>query len=103
MNFLETIKREMYNEERRRGLRNKCVVDTDSLRNLIDDYEKFDSFARSESDMHAGLINKLSNVLYALYCENHDSERLMLTVMDILRPLIERRLKETTIDRVYNR
>ena len=103
MNFLETIKRDMYNEEQRRSLRNKCVVDTRSLRVLIDDYEKFDSFARAQSDMHAGLEHKLSNVLYALYCENHDSERLMLLVMDILKPLIEKRINETAIDNIYNR
>lgn len=103
MSFIETIKRDMYDEHQRRGLRNKVVVDTRALRELIEHYEKMDSFARSESDMHCSLHHKLHNVLDALYSENHDSERLMLDVMGILKPMIERRVKESEIDAIYAR
>lgn len=63
----------------------------------------FLTYAQFQSNMHAGLEHKLSNVLYALYCENHDSERLMLLVMNILKPLIEKRIKETAINNMYDR
>lgn len=103
MNFLETIKQNLYDQEMRQGLRNHCVVNTKSLRELIDHFEQLDSFERSKADDHASLTHKLHNVLHALYRENHDSEQLMLTVMDTLKPMIERRVKENEIDRVYQR
>lgn len=103
MNFLETVKRDMYNEDHRRGLWNKCTIDTRSLCTLIDNFEKLDSFLRSQDDMNSDLVHKLSNVLFALYCEDHDSERLMLLVMDILKPMIEKRIRESTINNIYDR
>ncbi len=103
MSFLDKLKRDIYNEESRRGLRNQVIVRTRPLLDLIDHYEKMDSFARSQSDMHASLEHKLSNVLHALYCETHDSERLMLLIMKILKPMIKARIKEDTINSVYER
>ena len=103
MNFLQVIKRDMYDEKSRRGFQNKCIVDTRALCDLIDNFERLDSFVRSQNDMHTELEQKLSNVLQAFYCENHDSERLMLLIMKILGPMIERRIKESTINNIYNR
>ena len=104
MNYFQIVKRDINDEERRRGYRRKCLVDAIALRELVNDYEKMDAFARSQSDdMHTSLAHKLSNVLRALYAENHDSERLMLLVMDILKPMIRERIKEKKIDAIFNR
>ena len=103
MNPVDTIKRQMYDEEKRRGLRNQVVVDTRALRELLDHFEQMDAFARSMSDDHESLKHRLCNVMQALYAENHDSERLMLLVMDILKPMVLARVKESEMDRVYTR
>jgi hypothetical protein len=66
-------------------------------------FEQIDSFERSQSDMHVTLQHKPHNVLHALYCENHDSERPMLLIMEILKPMIEQRVKEREIDLAYTR
>lgn len=93
----------MEDEDRRRGFRNKIMVDTTALQKLLEDYERMDSFAKSESDMHASLEHKLYNVLHALYSENHDSERLMSLIMDILKPMIAKRIMIKTLNAIYNR
>ena len=103
MNPVDTIKRQMYDEEKRRGLRNQVVVDTPALLELLDRLERIDAFARSMSDDHASLQHRLCNVMRALYAENHDSERLMLLIMDILKPMVLARVKESEMDRVYTR
>ena len=105
MNYLQIIKQALYDEEKRRGCRNQVAVDSRALRLLVEDYERMESFARSSSDtdMHVSLAHKLLNVLTALYHENHDSERLMLLVMEILKPMIEDRIKSVMIDNIYYR
>ncbi len=101
MSFLKRVKNDIYNEQKRMGLRNQCLVDAGALLELIDSYERLDSYIRAVKNNPANLRCKLQEVLCAMYCENHDSERLMLLIMEILKPMVERRVKEQDIDRRY--
>jgi len=92
----------MLDERNRRGMGDRVVIESRPLRELLEDYEKLDSFCRAQKDIYAPLKRQLNNVLQALYHQGHDSERLMLLVMDILRPLIKERIKTLTIDSIYH-
>ena len=103
MNYFDKIKKEMLDEQNRRGLRDKVIVDARALHQLLDDYERMDSILREryDDDAYDELKHKLYNILRALYYENHDSEQLMLFIMGTLRPMIEERIKYNVIDRIF--
>ena len=102
MNYLETIKNNLNDEQKRRGMRDRVTVDSVALRSLIEDYERFDANARAMVEsQYLSIEHNLHNILNALYKKNHDSERLMLLIMDILKPLITERIKSKTIDALY--
>ena len=104
MNFYQKIKNDFNNKRNHHGLRNRCLVDTKALYELLDDYERMDSLLRAQADdPYLSLSHRLHNFLQAMYHKNPDSERLMLEIMSTLKPLIEERLKRKEIYQIYKR
>lgn len=104
MNFFQRIKSDLNTFEKRMDLRNQVIVDSKALRLLLDDYEALDTQARCLSEERfVDFKTMLDRTLHALYARDHDSERLMLLVMDILKPLIEQRLHERVMDKAFHR
>ena len=100
MGFYTRIKNDLLEIKNRRGLRRRVSVDAVALRELLDDYERLDSSARAHhvvAGNYAPLELILSETLRALYHKNHDSERLMLLVMEILKSMIEERVKRCSV------
>ncbi len=105
MNYFKTIKTNMKEVRNRMGMGDKCLVDSKALRMLLDDYERMNSHMKAHSEYdYATLEHNLRNHLHALYLytRNHDSEELMLMIMDMLKPLIEERLFERNFDAAHN-
>ncbi len=96
MDFLKIIKQQLNDPKRSRG-RIEIPVCRQSLMELVHHFERLDSAARAQSDNHHDLHRQLHNTLEALYREGRDSDRLMMSIMDTLSPLIQERLKQGSI------
>ena len=97
MNFIETIKRDLSQERNLRGLRGRVLVDARALYALIETYETLDSQARVLYEGSAGLEldHQLRNTITALYHrERKNTETTLMTIMQTLLPLMERKEKE---------
>lgn len=97
MNFIETIKRDLSEERNLRGLRGRVVVDGRALCELVETYETLDSQARAlyEGSAALELDHQLRNTITALYHrERKNTETTLMTIMQTLLPLMERKEKE---------
>ena len=104
MNYYKNIKEAFQNEEKRRGLRAQIRVNSKDLYFLLEDYERLDAFVRVvNEDKFVSLERRLFNVLHAMYFEYKSSEKLMLFIMNTLRPLIEERLIRIDTENIYGK
>jgi hypothetical protein len=96
MNFIEQLKLSLTNPRNRHGQNTQCLVSIRALDKLISEYESLDSMARVHYDGYETLPlqEKLADVLTALYKNNdQNGDRILLTIMDIMMPLIEEKNK----------
>lgn len=107
MNFLKRIKQTLVNTERQRGLRDNVLVDRRCLMELVDRFdelESFDRFKYAVKDKRGPLHLVLKETLEALYKnDSRDASKTMVYVMDILRPVINERIKLEETERIINR
>ena len=104
ISFVETLKRNLNDEQNRLGMRNRCCVDSHALRDLINAYERIDSADRCRGSARHSLYMQLHYVIEALYRNGDDSgDALMLKIMMTMQPLIESRDRERGIDARFNR
>ena len=99
MNFLEQIKDDLNNMQKRTDTRNQCWVQARSLRELIDHYETLDSlFKIKDSDIaKIGHYNVLCNLLDYFY-KIKSPDQLMFMIMNHLSKRIEEKAKQLIID-----
>jgi len=102
MNFLKSIKSQIYDPRMgNHSHKERVLVNTRDLRELIDNFEKLDTDARSA---HEGqpLNQRLAHTLEAVFHQNEkDGEITLLIIMETLRPLIEERRKQKIIEKKY--
>ena len=107
MDFLRLIKEEINDYEKRRGMRESIVVNTCALRELIDRYERLESWERAIQEHQIPGISLhmvLADAITAVYhSHGKNAEATLLTIMDTLKPLIEEKQKAEQIDRVFTR
>ncbi len=106
MRPLDRLKADMLDMQRRRGMREKVVVDSRSLRELLDDYERMESVERLAHNQHNYEManHLLHDAIAASYHQSgRDSERTLLVIMDTLKQLIEESRKAREIDAVFSR
>lgn len=91
MDFLSRIKKDLYDARRQQGLRDKTMVDTRCLMELIERFEVMDNEERlRHGSGHIGLDHHLHNAVLAVYhAKKRNAEETMLIVMETLKPLIE--------------
>lgn len=105
MNPIRKLNSQLNDIERRRGMQQNVIVDSRSLRQLIDDYERLDSLARSA---HNNLnpccdpLHFLHDAVIAAYHQvGKDTEKVLVVIMETLSPLIKRNRKEIEIDGLF--
>lgn len=108
MNFLQKIKSQISDMEKRQGLRNQILVDSRALNELIYHFEKLDSLVRMESicsnkNPNLTIEEHLHHVLHAAYAQNQDGELLLLKIIRIIEPLIEEKRKRKQINQIFER
>lgn len=104
MSFLTVIKRELYDERKHAGTREKVLVDTRALWELVSQFEVLDATERALHREQRGLevTEWLRNLIIAAYQQQgKNSEATLMLVMDTLRPLMEERAKELEITRKF--
>ena len=100
MNFLERVKRDL---EDSHGAREKVLINYQALRELVDHFERLDSYARAihpdqkkrRTDMYKYIEHELAMVIEAMYHQQgRDAETTLMTIMETLLPLMQKRHKE---------
>lgn len=102
MNFLTLLKEQMNDPRLGNRFSSEHVrVSSRALAQLIDAFERVDSLMRA-SHPSPSLHEQLArDIVAAFHANGKDGEITLLVVMDTLRPLIEDRLKEKQIQRLY--
>ena len=96
MSFIKRIKRDLDFNERRYGRREQTLVDSRSLRELIDNFEALDSEARAlyPAGRSDELTNQLHHAVEAVFHRNDkNAEITLMVIMGALMPLMEERYK----------
>ena len=105
MNFLEQIKDDLNNMQKRTGTRSQCWVQARSLRELIDNFEKLDLLHKVEQNTvrttsHYHVLCDLLDYFYKI----KSPDQLMFMIMGHLSKRIEEKAKEELIiDQYENR
>jgi hypothetical protein len=105
MNFLEEIKSSLTNDEKRRGLRQQVTVNSRALLELIQDYERLDSYMRcvyEDKDNFVPLETRLHNVVTAMYHGRSSEDSLLLFVVNVLAPLIKETIKLKYFENLFS-
>lgn len=105
MDPIKRLKSQLDDIERRRGMGQMVAVDSRSLRQVIDDYERLDSLARSAHNSLNPCCEPLRSLHDAIIAAYHqagkDSEKVWLVIMETLAPLIEENRKHKEIDGLF--
>jgi len=101
MNYLKTIKEQLINVEKTRGMRGKVAIDGRALMLLIEDYERMESIERLEHNkVNSDRVRfAMHEAIEAVYRDQHESSDLAMTIiMDCLRPLIEEKHQKRIVN-----
>ena len=100
MSFLNTIKNALHDERYHRGSRGQTLVNTKALIELIDHFERLDLERRLDCDhTKQDPWRILFHSLDLCYKLEKDEGKLLLFIMDTLKPLIQERIKTDLIKR----
>ena len=97
MNFLQRLKEELNDPKNCMGQREKVLVSTKALRELLYHFETLDSYERAtHKETRKQHINEqLRHTICASYHQQgKNTETTLMLIMDTLRPLMEERHKE---------
>ena len=98
---LEKIKYSLSDLRNQRGMRDKVLVDTRALYELIDSFEDMDAaFCVNHAvNSDVNIRNVLRYAIESVYRQQgRSSEMTLMIIMDTLRPLMEERAKTLTSD-----
>jgi len=102
MNYLQRLKNELNDPRNCGGQREKVLISTKALRELLYHFESLDSYERAthKEARRRHISEQLHSTICACYQQQgKNAETTLMVIMDTLRPLMEERQKEKEVIR----